>query len=86
MKQGTYNMTNFKNINEALEAFANNEITWEKFTELKEVYDEAYKDAINYGFVGVGKISFACSLLQDHQGMSVDPIRIPQMYTDEDFT
>ena len=79
-------MTNFKDINEALEAFNEGEITWETFSELHEVYEEAYNEAKIYGFVGVGKISFACSILQDHQGMNTDPIRIPQMYTDEDLT
>jgi len=81
-----YNMTNFKDINEALEAFNNGEITWDTLVELHSVYDVAYEDATNYGFVGVGKISFACSILQDYQGMNVDPMRIPQLYTDEDFT
>lgn len=79
-------MTNFKDINEALEAFNESEITWETFSELHKVYEEAYHEANLYGFIGVGKISFACSVLQDYQGMNTDPIRIPQMYTDEDLT
>ena len=45
----------------------------------------AYGDAPEYGFVGVGCISFAEAMLQDHQGAVVEPIRIPTLYTDEDF-
>ena len=45
----------------------------------------AYEDATEYGFVGVGRISFAESMLQYHQDGVERRIRIPTLYTDEDF-
>ena len=79
-------MVLFNNIEEALQGVKDGHITWERLVELKEVYDDAYEESAEYGFVGVGKISFANLMLQDYQGMDTDPIRIPMMYTDEDFT
>ena len=79
-------MVLFNNIEEALEGVKNEIITWERFIELKNEYDRWYEESSEYGFVGVGKISFANAMLQDFQGGNVDPIRVPQMYTDEDLT
>jgi len=70
---------------EVVEARISKEISTERFYELLGVYMEAHEEAPEYGFVGVGCISFAEAMLQDHQGAVVEPIRIPTLYTDEDF-
>ena len=70
---------------EVVEARISKEISTERFYELLGVYMEAHEEAPEYGFVGVGCISFAEAMLQDHQGAVVEPIRIPRLYTDEDF-
>jgi hypothetical protein len=75
----------YKTETELTKALLNNEIPHELYVELLEVYHVAYGDAPEYGFVGVGRISFAEAMLQDHQGAVVKPIRIPTLYTDEDF-
>ena len=75
----------YKTEIELTRALLDNEITHELYVELLEVYHVAYGDAPEYGFVGVGCISFAEAMLQDHQGAVVKPIRIPRLYTDEDF-
>tara|TARA_R110000824_G_scaffold201113_1_gene385163 strand:- start:181 stop:498 length:318 start_codon:yes stop_codon:yes gene_type:complete len=75
----------YKTETELTRALLDNEITHELYVELLEVYHVAYKNAPDYGFVGVGRISFAEAILQDNQGEVVGPIRIPRLYTDEDF-
>ena len=75
----------YKTETELTRALLDNEITHELYVELLEVYHVAYKNAPDYGFVGVGRISFAEAILQDNQGAVVGPIRIPRLYTDEDF-
>ena len=75
----------YKTETELTKGLLNDEITHELYVELLEVYHVAYGDAPEYGFVGVGCISFAEAMLQDHQGAVVKPIRIPTLYTNEDF-
>ena len=70
---------------EVVNANLSGEISTERFYELLGVYMDAEEEAPEYGFVGVGCISFAEAMLQDHQGAVVEPIRIPRLYTDEDF-
>ena len=75
----------YKTETELTRALLDNEITHELYVELLEVYHVAYKNAPDYGFVGVGRISFAEAILQDNQVAVVGPIRMPRLYTDEDF-
>tara|TARA_B110000858_G_scaffold64635_1_gene74894 strand:+ start:396 stop:725 length:330 start_codon:yes stop_codon:yes gene_type:complete len=75
----------YKTRKEVVNANLSGEISTERFYELLGVYMEAEAEAPEYGFVGVGCISFAEAMLQDHQGAVVKPIRIPTLYTDEDF-
>ena len=75
----------YKTETELTRALLDNEIPHELYVELIEVYHVAYEDATEYGFVGVGRISFAESMLQEHQDGVVRRIRIPTLYTDEDF-
>ena len=75
----------YKTETELTRALLDNEITHELYVELLEVYHVAYGDAPEYGFVGVGCISFAESMLQYHQDGVERRIRIPRLYTDEDF-
>ena len=75
----------YKTETELTRAVLDNEIPHELYVELLEVYHVAYGDAPEYGFVGVGCISFAESMLQYHQDGVERRIRIPRLYTDEDF-
>ena len=75
----------YKTEIELTRALLDNEITHELYVELLEVYHVAYGDAPEYGFVGVGCISFAELMLQHHQDGVERRIRIPRLYTDEDF-
>ena len=75
----------YKTRKEVVDAHLSEEINNTRFYELLGVYMEAEDDAPKYGFVGVGCISFAEAMLQDHQGAVVEPIRIPRLYTDKDF-
>jgi hypothetical protein len=79
-------MVLFNNIEEAIQGVKDGHITWEKLLELKEVYDDAYKVSREYGYVGVGCITWACRALQEYQGMQTPEIEVPTLYTDEDFT
>ena len=75
----------YKTRQEVVEARISKEISTERFYELLGVYMEAHEEAPEYGFVGVGCISFAESMLQEHQDGVVRRIKIPRLYTDEDF-
>ena len=75
----------YKTETELTRAVLDNEIPHELYVELLEVYHVAYGDAPEYGFVGVGCISFAESMLQYHQDGVERRIRIPRLYTDEDL-
>ena len=75
----------YKTRKEVVDAHLSEEINNTRFLELIGVYMDAEEEAPEYGFVGVGCISFAEAMLQDHQGAVVKRIRIPRLYTDEDF-
>jgi hypothetical protein len=79
-------MKTYYSIEEALNGVTAGEITWERLLELKDVYDDAYKVSGEYGYVGVGCITWACRALQEYQGMQTPEIEVPVLYTDEDFT
>ena len=70
---------------EVVEARISKEISTERFYELLGVYMEAHEEAPEYGFVGVGCISFAESMLQEHQDGVVRRIRIPTLYDEYSF-
>ena len=76
----------YKTRKEVFEARIYKKIDSSKFTELVNVYMDAIEDAPEYGFVGVGCISFAEAVLQYHQDGVVRRIRIPQLYTDKDLS
>ena len=76
----------YKTRKEVVDANLSGEINTERFYELLGVYMEAEDEAPEYGFVGVGCISFAEAMLQEYQDGVVRRIRIPQLYTDEDLS
>ena len=75
----------YKTRKEVVDAHLSEEINNTRFLELIGVYMDAEEEAPEYGFVGVGCISFAESMLQYHQDGVERRIRIPTLYTDEDF-
>jgi hypothetical protein len=79
-------MKTYYSIEEALNGVTAGEITWERLLELKDVYDDAYKVSGEYGYVGVGCITWANRALHEYQGMPTEEIEVPVLYTDEDFT
>jgi glutaredoxin-related protein len=78
-------MKTYYSIEEALNGLKAGEITWERLLELKDVYDEAYKFSKEYGYVGVGCISWADRALHEYQDIPTAEIEVPVLYTDEDF-
>ena len=79
-------MKTFNTIEEALKGVTAGDITWERLLELKDVYDDAYMVSKEYGYVGVGCITWANRALHEYQGMPTEEIPTPALYTDEDFT
>jgi hypothetical protein len=75
----------YKTETELTKGLLNNEIPHELYVELIKVYHEAYEEAPEYGFVGVGCISFAESMLQYHQDGVERRIRIPTLYDEYSF-
>ena len=75
----------YKTRKEVVNANLSGEISTERFYELLGVYMEAHEEAPEYGFVGVGCISFAESMLQEHQDGVVRRIRIPTLYDEYSF-
>ncbi len=75
----------YKTRQEVVEARISKEISTERFYELLGVYMDAEEEAPEYGFVGVGCISFAESVLQEHQDGVVRRIRIPTLYDEYSF-
>jgi len=75
----------YKTRKEVVDANLSGEINTERFYELLGVYMEAYEEAPEYGFVGVGCISFAESVLQEHQDGVVRRIKIPTLYDEYSF-
>ena len=76
----------YKTHKEVVDANLSGKINTERFYELLGVYMEAEDEAPEYGFVGVGCISFAEAMLQEYQDGVIRRIRIPQLYTDEDLS
>jgi len=79
-------MVLFKNMEDLLQGVISGTIQVEKFKELGEVYEEAYTVSKEYGYVGVGCISWAERALLEYQGASTKPLPQPVLFTDEDFT
>ena len=79
-------MVLFKNMEDLLQGVIDGTIQVEKFKELGDVYEEAYTVSKEYGYVGVGCISWAERALQEYQGMQTKAIPTPVLFTDEDFT
>ena len=75
----------YKTRQEVVDANLSGEINTERFYELLGVYMEAEDEAPEYGFVGVGCISFAEAMLQEYQDGVVRRIRIPQLYDEYSF-
>jgi|14BtaG_2_1085337.scaffolds.fasta_scaffold45413_5 hypothetical protein len=75
----------YKTETELTKGLLNDEIPHELYVELIKVYHEAYEEAPEYGFVGVGCISFAESMLQYHQDGVERRIRIPTLYDEYSF-
>ena len=75
----------YKTRKEVVDAHLSEEINNTRFYELLGVYMEAHEEAPEYGFVGVGCISFAESMLQEHQDGVVRRIRIPTLYDEYSF-
>jgi len=75
----------YKTRKEVVDANLSGEINTERFYELLGVYMEAYEEAPEYGFVGVGCISFAEAMLQEYQDGVVRRIKIPTLYDEYSF-
>ena len=75
----------YKTRQEVVDANLSGEINTERFYELIGVYMEAEDEAPEYGFVGVGCISFAEAMLQEYQDGVIRRIRIPQLYDEYSF-
>ena len=75
----------YKTETELTKGLLNDEIPNELYVELIKVYHEAYEEAPEYGFVGVGCISFAESMLQYHQDGVERRIRIHTLYDEYSF-
>ena len=75
----------YKTRKEVVDANLSGEINTERFYELLGVYMEAEDEAPEYGFVGVGCISFAEAMLQEYQDGVVRRIRIPTLYDEYSF-
>ena len=67
----------YKTEKELTDGLLNDEIPHELYVKLIKVYHDAYEEAPEYGFVGVGCVSFAESMLQYHQDGVERRIRIP---------
>jgi len=75
----------YKTRKEVVDANLSGEINTERFYELLGVYMEAEDEAPEYGFVGVGCISFAEAMLQEYQDGVVRRIKIPTLYDEYSF-
>ena len=75
----------YKTETELTKGLLSDEIPHELYVELIKVYHEAYGEAPEYGFTGVGCISFAESMLQYHQDGVERRIRTPQLYDEYSF-
>ena len=75
----------YKTRQEVVDANLSGEINTERFYELLGVYMEAEDEAPEYGFVGVGCISFAEAMLQEYQDGVVRRIKIPTLYDEYSF-
>ena len=75
----------YKTETELTKGLLNDEIPHELYVELIKVYHEAYAEAPEYGFTGVGCISFAESMLHYHQDGVERRIRIPTLYDEYSF-
>ena len=75
----------YKTRKEVVDANLSGEINTERLYELLGVYMEAEDEAPEYGFVGVGCISFAEAMLQEYQDGVVRRIKIPTLYDEYSF-
>ena len=75
----------YKTRKEVVDAHLSEEINNTRFLELIGVYMDAEEEAPEYGFVGVGCISFAESMLQYHQDGVERRVRIPTLYDEYSF-
>ena len=75
----------YKTETELTKGLLDNEIPHELYVELIKVYHEAYEEAPEYGFTGVGCISFAESILQYHPDGAEGRVRIPTLYDEYSF-